>query len=256
MFRLTQADGRYDQNFYRDQIDVSRRSADVVVPHLAALIDPRSVVDVGCGVGTWMASWVDHGVADVAGLDGSGAESGLLQVAPSLVHTVDLASSFGDDRRFDLAMTLEVAEHLPESAAGLFVERLTELSDVVVFSAAVPGQGGTGHLNERWQSWWAQKFSALGYLAYDVVRPLVWSEPEVASYYAQNIIIYANDVGRRRSPGLVDVTAATPMDLIHPRLFERKIAHPVLRAVADALPERAKNAMTRRLRGSDFFRNV
>ena len=64
----------------------------------------------------------------------------------------DLAQPLQIDRRFDLALSLEVAEHLPPECGSEFVQTLTDLSSVILFSAAIPFQGGTDHLNEQWPS--------------------------------------------------------------------------------------------------------
>jgi len=239
----------YDPSFYRGQIAISRRSADRVVPLLVDLLAPDSVIDVGCGVGTWMASWSDHGVMNLVGLDGSGAASGLLQVDPSLVQTVDLTGPTEFDRTFDVAVSLEVAEHLPLSAAEDFVRTLTSLAPVVVFSAAIPGQGGIGHVNEQWPSWWAHRFAQEGFDAYDVLRFRIWNDPAVAPYYSQNTVIFASKDGAACAPGLRGLVPVPPLDLVHPRLFERRMAHPLRRAVADALPEAITNRVTSRIRG-------
>src|SRR3989442_1063339 len=148
----------YTPVFFDRQRSGSRRSAEVIVPIIEQLVAPRSVVDVGCGVGTWLGEWTRRGIADVLGVDGEYVDRAALAVQPELFMAKDLARPLGVGRRFELAMSLEVAEHLPPHAADLFVAELIGLSDCILFSAAIPSQGGVGHLNEQWQSYWAAKF--------------------------------------------------------------------------------------------------
>ncbi len=185
------SDSPYDQEFYEHQRDGSRRSAAQVLPIAFEWVGmPSSIVDVGCGVGTWLAASVELGVSDIVGLDGDYVDKSQLQIPAESFRPVDLTESPEQGRRFDLAMTLEVAEHLPPEAADGFVEFLVSLSDCVLFSAAVPGQGGVDHLNEQWPSYWAQRFLNHGYVALDPIRPMVWQNPNVERFYSQNAFLY------------------------------------------------------------------
>lgn len=87
-------------------------------------------------------------------------------------------------------LCLETAEHLPPERADSFVEDLVKLAPVVVFSAAIPGQGGTDHLNEQWPEYWAQRFRKLSYVVVDTLRMRFWSNEAMSAMYAQNSILY------------------------------------------------------------------
>jgi SAM-dependent methyltransferase len=167
----------------------SRSSADVVLPIALETIPAQSVIDVGCGVGTWLAACEARGLTDYLGIDGDGA-SASLDISPDRFRVVDLTQPFGIGRTFDLAMSLEVAEHLPAASATHFVTELTTLAPAVLFSAAIPGQGGTRHINEQWPSYWAGLFQARGYVPMDVIRPRVWDHPDVDWWYQQNTLLY------------------------------------------------------------------
>ncbi len=119
-------------------------------------------------------------------------------------------------RRFDLACSLEVAEHLPQAAAEDFVRLLVAAAPVVLFGAAIPGQGGPGHVNEQRQSWWAAKFARHGYVAVDCIRPAVWHVPDVEWYYAQNILVYC--LPEKLPPGHAPVAARLYLDLVDDRV--------------------------------------
>src|SRR3954464_13376223 len=138
----------YDEVFYSNQRDGSYKSASVVVPMLVDFFRPGSVLDIGCGVGTWLRAFKDNGVDDVIGVDGAYVSAASLLIPPQQFRAHDLTREVVLDRRFDLAMSLEVAEHLPEECARQIVEVLTYSADVVVFSAAIPDQQGTNHVNE------------------------------------------------------------------------------------------------------------
>jgi hypothetical protein len=94
------------------------------------------------------------------------------------------------DRAFDLACSLEVAEHLPEHVARAFVRALANSAPAILFGAATPGQGGEGHVNEQWQDYWVSLFEDEGYRPVDAIRPHVWGNQHVAWWYQQNTLLY------------------------------------------------------------------
>ncbi len=209
----------YDPDYF-DALDGPARSSAAVVARLVAdLVRPGSVVDVGCGSGAWLAAFAALG-AEVVGVDGPWLAGEGARPFPGPFVACDFEVSVPDlGRRFDLAVSLEVAEHLSDDRAAPFVAGLTSLSDVVLFSAAVPGQGGRDHRNERWPSYWADRFSAHGYLAVDVVRLRVWDRPEVAWWYRQNTLLFLTEAALERLD-LGQHVAAPPLSLVHPDRFE------------------------------------
>ena len=150
----------YDPSFYKARSTGSASSAWSVVPYLMSLLKPRSVVDVGCGTGTWVAEFRQQGVAVALGIDGVYVDKSQLRIPADLFLDWDLELPLEIDQTFDLAISMEVAEHLSRDRAYSFVRDLTHLAQVVVFSAAIPFQGGTNHLNERWASYWKALFEA------------------------------------------------------------------------------------------------
>ena len=209
----------YDEMFFAVLRAGARRSADVILPRLLELAPARSLVDVGCGWGTWMRAALDLGVAEVAGVDGEWVDPADLEVPAETFRMADLAAPLDLGRRFDLAISLEVAEHLPPPAAARFVASLARAAPVVAFSAAIPGQGGRGHLNERWPAYWAELFGQHGYEPVDALRPVLWDDPAVEWWYAQNIVIYASPDGLSRNPALGGhpERGRVPLALVHPR---------------------------------------
>lgn len=190
---MTQANfsGDYDKAFFDDIEPASLQSAEIVVPILTDLVRPNSVVDVGCGSGAWLSVFKRLGVMKVLGLDGNYVERKSLLIEEDEFVPVDLTMPFPVAGRFDLALCLEVAEHLPAQSAQRFVESLCKLAPVICFSAAVPGQGGIQHLNEQWPVYWEGLFRAAGFVVLDPVRPLIWQDRRVAWYYRQNLLLIA-----------------------------------------------------------------
>lgn len=180
----------YDAGFYALQDDWSAQSARVVVPLVMDLVRPASVLDVGCGTGTWLAAFAAAGVADYLGMDGEYVARDRLKIPADRFRPADLATTPAPGRRFDLASCLEVAEHLPAATAPALVGMLTAAAPAVLFSAALPGQGGIGHVNEQWPWYWQELFAARGYVRLDPLRKAVWQHPEVAPYYQQNLFLY------------------------------------------------------------------
>ena len=197
----------YDDAFYDEIVAPASDSAGVIVPLLLDMASAgspiSSVVDIGCGLGTWLAAFVERGVTDVIGVESDHLPPARLAVDPDRLVIGDLTKPPDLGRRFDLAMSLEVAEHLPAPAADRFVRYLCDLAPMVMFSAAIPGQGGVHHVNEQWPDWWARRFAARGHRPCDWLRPLVWGDDRVAFYYAQNTILYVAPEVAERLPATV-----------------------------------------------------
>jgi SAM-dependent methyltransferase len=215
----------YDQNFYKSLMDNAKPSAEQIVPLVLQLLEVHSVIDVGCGVGTWLSVFREHGVADLFGLDGDWVDKRLLQIPPDCFMAVDLKAPINFDRQFDLVVSLEVAEHLPKERAESFVNDLTKLGPVILFSAAIPTQGGVNHVNEQWPEYWANYFSKKNFVAVDCIRKCVWNNARVAIWYAQNILLFVKkDVLEKNEPlkSAFNSTALTQLSIIHPYFFVEK----------------------------------
>jgi SAM-dependent methyltransferase len=214
----------YDAEFFDRCRDGSRRSAAIVVPLLVELFEPRSVVDVGCGTGVWLSIFCEHGVSDILGIDGSWVAQCQREIPDTFFREYDLTQPIALERAFDLALCLEVAEHLPAEAAPGLVESLTALAPVIVFSAAIPGQGGEGHVNERWPSFWSRYFAPHGYVCFTGLRQRLWPADTVEFWYRQNILCFIKEIRRDlidRALRGSESPAAEPLDVVHPQLYLR-----------------------------------
>jgi SAM-dependent methyltransferase len=207
----------YTGEYYQNIIAGSRRSAEIVVPLILGLVHPRSVVDLGCGVGTWPAVFREHGIKDILGVDGDHIDRAMLVIPPDHFLPFDLRQPFRLDRRFDLAVSVEVAEHLPPECANVFVSSLVGLAPVVLFSAAIPYQGGEGHINEQWPEYWAGRFRRHGYLVSDPIRGQVWDNPGIEWWYAQNLLVFVQASHLGDYPGLREAQHGLP--IVHPRKY-------------------------------------
>lgn len=179
----------YDEGFYATQADGSNRSPRVVLANLREILPFASAIDVGCSAGTWVKALLELGAEGVLGIDGEYARS-VLRIPHERFLAHDLQQPINLDRRFDLALSLEVAEHLPPEHAAGFVADLVHLAPAVLFSAAIPLQGGTNHVNERWQGEWARLFAGHGYRPFDVTRPRVWTDEWVEPWYRQKTLLF------------------------------------------------------------------
>jgi SAM-dependent methyltransferase len=242
----------YTPAFFEGQRHGSAASADAVIAVVRDLVGPiDSVVDIGCGVGHWTARWASLGVTDVLGVDGDYVDRDSLAIPASQFLAADLTQPIHLGRRFDLAMSLEVAEHLDSEYANQFVDTLTSCSDVILFSAAAPGQGGTHHVNEQWPTYWCAKFNARGFQTFDLVRERVWSDENVADCYRQNTLIFARGAIADRLAAIPQSTI--PLNLIHPatwdrRALEHELATPTLRELVRALPAAIRASVSHHFR--------
>jgi hypothetical protein len=181
------------------------------------------MIDVGCGIGAWLSVAAEKGVNEIQGIDGPWVNTDLLAIPEESFSGHDLTKSIELSRKYDLAMSLEVAEHLPPERAGEFVDSLTRLSDFVLFSAAVPYQGGKNHINEQWQDYWAALFRKNGYVPLDFVRGKIWNDERISKWYRQNIIFYARDERTKDIKTDGSITPCECVSIVHPEMYISKI---------------------------------
>ncbi len=229
----------HDAAFYREIHAGSKASAEVVTSFLSAVLGCRSVVDFGCGTGLWLRAFADLGVQDFMGVDGDHIDVDSLAIDGERFVARDLKKPVDLDRRFDLAICLEVAEHLPDESGGVLVDSLTRHSDRVLFSAGIPHQLGTGHISGRWPSAWVDAFGEKGYIPLDVVRPRVWNDSRVEYWYAQNALLFVTPTVLEENQALVLEARSTDpiLDIVHPAHYLelkdeiRRLRNPGLTAV-------------------------
>jgi len=221
----------YPPDFYADRRLHTGYAARRLLAALPAALPRASVADLGCGTGTWLAAALASGAQVAFGVEGDWVTPAMLDDPRIALTAHDLEQPFAGPR-VDLALSLEVAEHLSPARAPGFVADLVALAPAVLFSAAIPGQGGVGHRNEQWQSWWAGQFAAHGYTAHDIIRPAIWADDAIPAWYRQNAVLYLA-APSATALGLIPADPAL-LDSVHPAFWSR--ANREL-GYANALPE-------------------
>jgi SAM-dependent methyltransferase len=183
----------FDENFYSQLGDRSLESARIVAPFIIRLAAIRSVIDVGCGLGGWLRAFSENGVPLIRGVDGNWVDPSKLFVPPDCFAAVDLSKPFDLKDRYDLAVCLEVAQYLRPRLGTELIVTLTKLAPLILFSSAVPGQGGIHHVNEQWPGYWRGIFAEQGFKMLDLIRPLIREDHRIDWWYRQNIAIFANE---------------------------------------------------------------
>jgi SAM-dependent methyltransferase len=213
----------YTPAYFEDFKSLSQSSAEVIVPMVMDLVSPASVLDVGCGLGQWLAAFHRAGVHEILGLDGPYVEADQLQIPKSAFRVQDVTKPFGIDTKFDLAVCLEVAEHIPESNAAPLIQSLTNSAAVVLFGAAIPHQPGKDHINCQWPDYWADLFTRHQFVPIDALRHQIWDNSRVAWWYQQNIVLYVQESGLSRYQRLERFRQegfGRPLRMVHPEMFD------------------------------------
>lgn len=217
----------FTDHWYAGCRDGSVDAARLYTGYLWHLIQPRSVLDVGCGRGHWLSAWHERGSTVLIGLDGAWNHQQQMTNSAIRFIPVDLNRPFDLACRVELAMSLEVAEHLQRDSAETFIECLSRSSDLILFGAAAPHQGGPHHLNERPATYWATLLRRFGFQPYDILRPLFWDDSRVPFWYRQNTFLYAREDSvsshKLAAQGLKPMEHIGFMDCVHPELYARKI---------------------------------
>jgi len=210
---------KYESNYYRWREIPAVRSAEIIIPFILDKYNPSSVVDLGCAEGAWLSIFHKSGVGKIKGFDGPWINQDELLIPKEFFRCAKLEGfEAPQGQRFDIAISLEVAEHLREESAENFVRQLTRLSKRILFSAAIPGQGGLHHVNEQPPSYWKKKFENLGYAQLDILRPHFWEDKNIAWWYSQNIFLYecqSIHQGSREQ-------TFHGRHIVHPRAFQEK----------------------------------
>ena len=217
-------DRPYSNAFYNANARNSTKAALPVLQLLRDLYAPESIVDIGCGSGAWLTVAGSLGFTTLRGYDGPWADPSAYTSPDIDFVAVDLEKSgIEHPQRYDLAMSVEVAEHLSEPRADVIVDALCAASDVVLFGAALRNQGGLHHVNEQPQSYWVEKFRRRGYEPYDVVRPVIWDNPDVKAWFKQNTLLYVKSGSAVLDPEQLHSMERPIWDLVHPEHYERKL---------------------------------
>ncbi len=197
-----------------------------IVPYILEVIQPGSVVDVGCATGEFLAAFGKYGIEDIQGIDGAYVQRDLLVIPRENFKPFDLNRPFTLDRTYDLAICLEVAEHLLPQSAADFIASLTRLASIILFSAAIPYQGGDRHLNEQWPEYWADLFKQHGFVPVDALRRSIWLNSEIPIPYRQNMLIFCKEealAGNDKLTQAYQLTNHNALSAVHPEMYLARI---------------------------------
>jgi SAM-dependent methyltransferase len=243
----------FTEDYYTANREEAWSSARVVVPLILELIQPRSVVDVGCGLGAWLAVFKEYGVEDIWGVDGEYVNKERLEIPEERFILADLKRPFHMDRTFDLVVSLEVAQYLPSKSAEIFVDTLTKLGPLVLFSSAIPYQADKKHehRNEQWPEYWVKLFRDKDYVVIDCLRSKIWYEENAKEHYAQNTLMFAKQEHLESQPLLkkeYELRDTSQLSIVHPRTYlrvieERKVRTRLIRNAKKIVPRRAKRVV-------------
>ena len=206
----------YNMEFYNDMEILSVSSAKEIIPILVERYNPLSVVDIGCGTGAFAFEFMRTGLTKVVGIEGEWMKNVSTILPKDNFFYYDITETIEPNIIYDLCLCLEVAEHLEKSKARILVSSLTSLSSRVVFSAAIPLQGGNHHVNEQWPEYWAALFAEKGYFLEWDPRISIWNNSKIASCYRQNLLVFSRDDGDKQS---------IPVSLVHPEAWELAFRH-------------------------------
>ncbi len=216
----------YDKIFYDNQEKGSLISARAIIPVVMNIVNPKSVIDIGCGIGTWLSIFDELGVTNILGLDGEWVDQSRLFISKDNFISTDLENPVEISEKFDLAISLEVAEHINHENSEKFIKYLTDKAPVVLFSAAVPFQGGTNHINEQWPEYWIKIFKKNNYEVIDCLRDKIWKEEHIEWWYIQNIFLFVEKNYLQKNQKLrkkLELSHINPYSVVHPRLYLKQI---------------------------------
>lgn len=213
----------YNDNFYKDRNKKTKYSASKIEDILLEYFKIETAIDLGGGIGTWLNELKNKGIKRVKCIDGDYVNKKYLVIDEQEFVAVDLSNRVQLNERYDLAISLEVAEHLPSLRAKSFIEDLCNLSDIVLFSAATKKQGGDAHINEQRISYWINIFAKYNYIPLDIVRPRIWNDKRIQVWYRENILIFVNKTELDRKLRK-EICKENIYDIIHPDLYEYKVS--------------------------------
>jgi cyclopropane fatty-acyl-phospholipid synthase-like methyltransferase len=215
----------YGHDFYKDRHQKTVYSATTILSKvLEAIPEVNSAVDFGCGVGTWLSVLKGKAVKDIQGIDGAWVDKSLLEIPESNFLQIDFEEPIQLNKKYDLAISLEVAEHLPISHAKAFVENLVNASDFILFSAAIPFQGGRNHVNEQWQNYWLTLFNEKNFTVIDFIRGEIWDDQDIPTWYRQNTLFFVHkERVKEIKLASADTRKQLPIALVHPDAYLSKM---------------------------------
>lgn len=242
----------YNKEFHNNREAITRHSAEEISSILLKKFDIKTVCDIGGGIGVWLNVFKNKipkkhfkGVL----FDGNYISKDML-LDPDLFQECDLEKELETDQKFDLAICLEVAEHISAKRADSLIRDLTKLSDIILFSAAVPMQGGQGHINEQPCSYWRNIFKKYKFTCYDLIRPEIKNDDNIPFWYKNNIFIYT-----KKKLSLKEFSQSNDFaDFIHYDMYKERLIQ--IKELEIRLKKKEEELLANRWTLKNFFQKV
>ncbi len=182
-------------SFYEDTRDRKLHSVEVIAELIVEHFNPKTVVDIGCGEGLFLNALYKRNVQVI----GSDISEAAIKLAPKdfIVFQSDATKPIRYNKTFDLCLCIEIAEHIPNKYSKTLVENATLASDTVFFTAAPPGQGGVGHINEQPPEFWIRLFEAQGFTHQTDLSTQLrhrMKDQRVLEFLYKNVMIFTRNV--------------------------------------------------------------
>ena len=215
----------YDENFFNGITDKSYISWKKIFQILFQYFSPQSLLDVGGGYGSWSKAFYDlTGSKNYTLLDGEYVHRDKIIVDKDNFVSLDLSAWFSFNKKYDLTICMEVAEHLPEKSSDFLVQSLVRHSDIILFSAALPGQWWTHHINEQYPVYWADKFAEHDFVCLDFLRTSIWHNSGIEWWYRQNTLLFVRKTAyeHHKYDELSKIIPTIPRTIIHPTAWKKR----------------------------------
>ena len=191
---INQLKNIYDEQFWGPKRgNYNYRSAKIILPMIFKYYKPNSMIDIGCGLGTWLSAALELGVENLQGIDCNEISEDFLLVPRKYISIDDLETHENkENKKYDIAVSVEVAEHLNNSASEHFIKMLISYSKVIIFSAGIPYQDGEHHINCQHPQFWYAIFNKYEYVCFDFRDKLMNLWEEINPCYSQNLLLYVH----------------------------------------------------------------
>lgn len=203
----------YSKDYYSIHDENSYKSATVILNQLSNYISPSSIIDWGCGSGTWCKAAIEIWNVSIIGIDQHDFDGYQMYISQSNYRKEDIRKEIWVNK-VELAICVEVIEHIDEYYEDAVIDNICSCSDTILFSGALPFQGGTGHINEKPYSYWVKKFRERGYNLDDRIRRDIWDNSDVEIWYRNNIMLL-------KKVKTIKIQEQYPLDIIHPDMLYR-----------------------------------
>lgn len=218
-----------EQSEYKFQNSILRTysAAKTIVPVVAEIIGiPKSIIDLGGGAGAFLKVFKEIGTEKVVSIDHPSIKAKDLLINPDEFIPCNLSQQLPSPIKSELAISTEFAEHISKSRSRSVVEFLTSCSDIILFSSAIPGQGGIGHINEQRPDFWRNLFQSIGYERLDIIRQKIIFDHSIPFWFRQNLFLYVNQ--QILEQGQLNISAHNQFippefEIVHRRNLERPL---------------------------------